>query len=127
MSLEILKTEAAPAAVGPYSQGIKAGNMVFTSGQLHINPETGVLIEGDIQDIARQCLDNVVEVLKAGGASLKDVVKVTVFVTDVEQFSKINEVYAEYFTEHKPARSLVQVAKLPMNGQVEIEAIAMVK
>lgn len=127
MSLEILKTDKAPAAVGPYSQGIKTGNMIFTSGQIHINPETGKLVEGDIKDIARQCLDNVVEVLKAGGATLEDVVKVTVFVTDVEKFGEINEVYAEYFSNHKPARSLVQVAKLPVNGQVEIEAIAVVK
>ncbi len=127
MSLEILKTETAPAAVGPYSQGIKAGNMVFTSGQLHINPETGELVEGDIKAITRQCLDNVVEVLKAGGATIEDVVKVSVFVNDIEKFGQINEVYAEYFSDHKPARSLVQVAKLPLNGQVEIEAIAVVK
>lgn len=126
MALEILQTENAPAAVGPYSQGVKAGNIVFSSGQLHINPETGKLVEGDIKDITKQCLENVKAVLAAGGATLEDVVKVTVFVTDIGQFSEINSVYAEYFSDHKPARSLFEVAKLPAGGQVEIEAIAVI-
>ena len=124
MSIEFIKTDKAPAAVGPYSQGTKIGNMIFTSGQLHIDPETSQLVEGDIKDLARLALNNVKEVLKAGGASIEDVVKVSVFVQDIDQFGAINEVYAEFFDEHKPARSLVEVAKLPLGGQIEIEAIA---
>lgn len=127
MSIEILSTEKAAPAVGQYSQGTKAGNMVFTSGQLHIDPETGEMIGGDIKDQARLALNNVKEVLKAGGANLEDVLKVTVFVQDIEQFADINEVYTEFFPTHKPARSLVEVARLPLGGQVEVEAVAFVK
>lgn len=127
MSLELLATDKAPAAVGPYSQGVKAGNLVFSSGQLPINPETKEMLTGDIQEQTRLSLENVKAVLAAGGASLEDVVKVTVFVTDIGKFSLINEVYGEYFSNHKPARSLVEVSKLPLNGEIEIEAIALVK
>lgn len=127
MSIEIIATDKAAPAVGQYSQGTKAGNMVFTSGQLHIDPKTGEMLEGDIKDQARLALNNVKEVLKAGGARLEDVVKVTVFVQDVDQFGKINEVYGEFFSTHKPARSLVEVARLPLGGQVEVEAIAVIK
>ncbi len=118
-------TEKAPAAVGPYSQGIDTGTMVFTSGQLPINPETGKLLDGDIQKQARQALNNIKAVLEASGSSLEKVVKVTVFVTDMENFSKINQVYAEFFSDHKPARSLVEVSRLPLNGEIEIEAVAL--
>lgn len=124
MSLELLKTDKAPAAVGPYSQGVKAGNMIFTSGQLAIDPETGKLLTGDIKAQARMSLENVKAVLESAGATMEDVVKVTVFVADIKQFSDINEVYGEYFSEHKPARCLVEVAKLPLGGEIEIEAIA---
>jgi 2-iminobutanoate/2-iminopropanoate deaminase len=124
MKLELLKTDKAPAAVGPYSQGVKAENIVFTSGQLPINPETGELLTGDIKAQARRSLENVKAVLEAAGASLEDVVKVSVFVADINQFSDINEVYGEFFSNHKPARSLVEVAKLPLGGEIEIEAIA---
>ena len=126
MSLELIATKKAPGAVGPYSQGVKAGNMIFTSGQLAIDPETGELLTGDIQKQARMSLENVKAVLAAGGATMEDVVKVTVFVEDVSKFSLINEVYAEYFSDHKPARSLVEVAKLPLNAEIEIEAIAVI-
>lgn len=126
MSLELIATKKAPGAVGPYSQGVKAGNMIFTSGQLAIDPETGELLTGDIQKQARMSLENVKAVLAAGGATIEDVVKVTVFVEDVSKFSLINEVYAEYFSDHKPARSLVEVAKLPLNAEIEIEAIAVI-
>lgn len=125
MAIEFVATEKAPAAVGPYSQGIKSGNMIFTSGQLHINPETGELLKGDIQAQTRQSLENVKAILKEAGASLEDVVKVTVFVTDIEKFSLVNEIYGEYFANHKPARSLVEVSRLPLGGEIEIEAIAM--
>lgn len=127
MSLELLATDKAPAAVGPYSQGVKTGNLVFSSGQLPIDPETKEMLTGDIQEQTRLSLENVKAVLAAGGASLEDVIKVTVFVTDISKFSLINEVYAEYFSNHKPARSLVEVSKLPLNGEIEIEAIALAK
>lgn len=126
MKLELLATNKAPGAVGPYSQGVKGGNMVFTSGQLPMFAETGELLTGDIQKETRLCLENVVAVLEAAGATLNDVVKCTVFVTDIGNFSLINEVYAEFFTEHKPARSLVEVSNLPKGADIEIEAIAIV-
>ena len=126
MILNLIATDKAPGAVGPYSQGVKAGNFIYTSGQLAIVPETGELIKGDIQKETRQCLDNVKAVLDEGGASFEDIVKVTVFVTDIKNFSLINEVYAEYFTNHKPARSLVEVSNLPKGGDIEIEAIAVI-
>lgn len=126
MSIEFIATDKAPAAVGPYSQGIKVGNVIYTSGQLHIDPKTGKLTEGDIQEQTRLCLENIKAVLNEAGASMENVVKVTVFVQDIEKFSLVNEVYAEYFSDHKPARSLVEVSKLPLGGQIEIEAVAVV-
>ncbi|MDY0234667.1 MAG: RidA family protein [Gudongella sp.] len=127
MKLDLIQTEKAPAAVGPYSQGVRADEFVFTSGQLPFVPETGELISDDIQKATRQALENVKAVLEEGGASLETVIKVTVFVKDMENFSLINEVYAEYFKNHKPARSLVEVARLPKDGVIEIEAIAVKK
>lgn len=127
MSIELLATKSAPGAVGPYSQGVKAGNMIFVSGQLPIVPETGKLLKGDIQEQAKRSLENIKAILEAGGASLEDVVKVNVSVVNIEQFSLINEVYSEYFSNHKPARALVEVSRLPLGGEIEIEAIAVVK
>jgi 2-iminobutanoate/2-iminopropanoate deaminase len=124
MKIEYLATEKAPAAVGPYSQGIKAGHFVYTSGQLPLDPKTGQLVQDDIQTATRVALENVKAVLAASGATLEDVVKVTVFVKDMNDFGKINEVYAEFFANHKPARSLVEVARLPKDGVIEIEAVA---
>lgn len=126
MTMHLISTEKAPAAVGPYSQGVKKGNVIYTSGQLPIVPETGELLKGNIKDVARQSLENVKAVLNEAGATLNDVVKVTVFVADMNNFAQINEVYAEYFTEHKPARSLVEVSRLPKDGDIEIEAIAII-
>lgn len=126
MALDVIATEKAPAAVGPYSQAIKAGNIIFTSGQLHINPENGELVKGDIKEQARQSLENVKAILEEGGARLEDVVKVTIFLTDISKFSAVNEVYAEYFSNHKPARSCVAVKELPLGGEIEIEAIAII-
>lgn len=125
MKIELLSTKEAPGAVGPYSQGTKCGNMIYTSGQLPIDPETGNLLTGDIQEQAKRSLENVKAVLKSAGATLEDVVKVNVYVTDIEKFSLINEVYAEYFSSHKPARALVEVSRLPLGGEIEIEAVAM--
>ncbi len=126
MELKSIFTEKAPKAIGPYSQAINAGNMVFTSGQLGINPETGNIVEGTIQDEARQSLNNLKAVLEAAGATLNNVVKTTVFIKDMNQFGLINEVYGEFFNEHKPARSCVEVARLPKDGNVEIEAVAII-
>ncbi|MTI66673.1 MAG: RidA family protein [Firmicutes bacterium] len=126
MKSEVISTDKAPKALGPYSQGIKKGNMIFTSGQLPINTETGELLKGDIKKETEFVLENLKEVLKEGGATLEDVVKVTVFIKDMDQFSKINEVYAKYFNKNKPARSCVEVARLPLDGNIEVEAMAIV-
>ena len=120
MTSRFLSTEKAPAAVGPYSQGVKAENIIFTSGQLPIDPATGELSKGDIQKETRLCLENVKAVLEAAHGSIEHLVKVTVFVTDINDFSKINEVYAEFFGDHKPARSLIQVAALPKGADLSL-------
>lgn len=124
MEKNIISTKKAPAAIGPYSQGIMAGNMIFTSGQLPMDPETGELVTKDIKSEARQSLTNLKAVLEEAGATLEDVVKVTVFIKDMNQFGDINEVYGEFFSNHKPARSCVEVARLPKDANVEIEAVA---
>ena len=123
----VIQTSNAPAAVGPYSQGIKAGNTIYVSGQLAFNPATGELYKGgDIREETRMCLMNVKAILEAGGASLKDVVKCTVYIKDMNKFGLINEAYAQVFQDTKPARACVEVARLPRDGQVEIDAIAVV-
>ena len=122
---QVLHTEKAPAAIGPYAQGWKVGDMVYTSGQLGIDMETGKLAEG-VEAQARASMRNVGEILKAAGASY-DVVKTTIFVKDLADFKTVNTVYAEFFDGVYPARSCVQVAALPMGGLVEIEAVAMVE
>ncbi len=120
----ILSTEKAPAAIGPYSQGIAAGQMVFTSGQLPIDPATGAFAGNTIEEQTRQSLKNVEAVLEAAGCSMKDVVKTTVFLKDMNDFAAMNGVYQEFFPDNCPARSAVEVARLPKDGLVEIEAIA---
>ncbi len=127
MAIKVVSTEKAPQAIGPYSQGIIAGDMVYTSGQLGIDPSNGEIVSSSIQEEARQSLKNVEAVLKEAGAVLSDVIKTTVFVKDLNQFVEINEVYSEFFSEHKPARSCVEVARLPKDGNIEIEAIAVKK
>ncbi|WZL71560.1 RidA family protein [Clostridiaceae bacterium 35-E11] len=127
MEKKVVQTNKAPAAIGPYSQGIQVGNLVFTSGQMPVNTATGELVTGDIQAEARQCLENVAAILEEAGTSMDNAVKLTVFIKDMDQFSKINEVYAEYFPNDKPARSCVEVARLPKDVNVEIEAIAIIK
>lgn len=126
MNKECIATTGAPAAIGPYSQGVRTGQMVFASGQLPINPETGELV-ADIKAATRQSLENVKAILEAGGASLAGVVKTTVFLRDMNDFVAMNEVYATYFPENPPARAAVQVARLPKDAIVEIEAIAVVE
>ena len=121
-----IKTNGAPAAIGPYSQGIKASNLIFTSGQTPLVPGTMELIDGSVEEATARCLDNIMAVLEAGGASMDDVVKCVVFLTDMNDFAAMNGVYASYFGETAPARSCVQVAGLPKGARVEIEAIAAV-
>jgi len=116
-------TEKAPAAIGPYSQGIKAGGMVFVSGQIPVNPATGELLT-DIAAATRQSLSNLLAVLQAAGCSMDQVVKTTVFLSDLKNFTAMNDVYSEFFTVNPPARSTVEVAGLPKGAVVEIEAIA---
>lgn len=124
VSKEIISTDKAPAAIGPYSQAVKIGNFVFTSGQIPIVPESGKILEGDVQAQTRQVLENLKEVLKAAGTSLDKVVKTTVFIKDMNSFGAVNEIYAQFFTQNYPARSCVEVARLPKDVLVEIEAIA---
>lgn len=122
---KVIETPDAPPAIGPYSQGMRFGNLVFTSGQLPIDPETGEVSE-DTKQQAHQCLKNLKAVLEAAGSSMSRVKKVTVFVRDMDEFSNINEVYKQYFKVPFPARSLVEVARLPKDVKVEIEALATV-
>lgn len=120
---EVVETDAAPDAVGPYSQAIATEDMVYTAGQIGLTPD-GVMVDGTVQDEARQCLENLDAVLDAAGSSLQDAVKVTVFLADMDDYSAVNEVYSEFFTEEAPARSAVEVAQLPKGANVEIEAVA---
>lgn len=122
---EIIKTERAPKAIGPYSAGVITNCYIFTAGQLGIIPETGNVIEGGIENETRQSLKNIEQILKAAGSSLPLVVKTTVFMRDMTEFGQMNNVYAEFFKENPPARSTVQVAALPKGAAVEIEAIAL--
>ena len=124
MSKTAIHTEQAPAAIGPYSQGIKAGNTVYVSGQIPIAPATGEFAGEDIAAQTRQSLTNIREILKAGGADMSHVVKTTVLLKDIADFAAMNEVYAEFFTEPYPARAAFQAAALPKGALVEIEAIA---
>lgn len=124
--MEIVSTENAPGAIGPYSQAVKTGNMVFCSGQIPIDPETGVFVSNEIGDQTEQVLKNLGAVLEAAGSSLNSVVKTTVFLLDMNDFAAMNEVYAKYFSENKPARATVQAARLPRDARVEIDCIAVV-
>lgn len=126
MTKEIVSTEKAPAAIGPYSQAVKYGNIVFTSGALGVDPKTGAFPEGGIQVQAKQCLENLKTVLEASGSRLGNVLKTTVFIKDMNDFPKINEVYGQYFTKEQPGRSCVEVARLPKDALIEIEAIAFI-
>ena len=123
----VIETLDAPQAIGTYSQGIKSGNLVFTSGQIPLSPETGELINGDFKSEISQVLTNLNGVLKSGGSSLKKAIKLTVFLTDLSYFPQVNEVFKEYFPENPPARSAVQVSALPMNARIEIEAVGSVE
>ncbi|MCF8057391.1 MAG: RidA family protein [Desulfocapsa sp.] len=127
MSRKIIQTDKAPGAVGPYSQGTRTEELLFTAGQIPLDPTTGKLVEGGIQEQTRQSLKNLQAVLEAGGAGLETVMKSTVFLQDMGEFSLMNEVYGEFFVDNPPARSVVEVAALPLGVRVEIEAIALIK
>ncbi len=122
----VVHTDSAPKAIGPYSQAIRAGRLLFASGQIPLVPSTGELLTGDIREQTHQVLRNLAAVLEASGASLSTVVKTTVFLADMGEFAAMNEVYAEHFGDHRPARSTVQAGGLPRNVSVEIDAIALV-
>jgi 2-iminobutanoate/2-iminopropanoate deaminase len=122
---QIIATEHAPQAIGPYSQAVLAGGFVFASGQIPIDPETGQFVEGGIAEQTEQVLRNVSNLLKAAGTSLARVVKTTVFLADMNDFAAMNDVYARFFGEQPPARSTVQAARLPRDARVEIEVVAL--
>ena len=122
--MKLISTKKAPAAIGPYSQAIKVGNLVYTSGQIPIDPATGAFVEGGIKEQTRQSLTNVKAILEEAGLSMSKVVKTTVFMADMNDFADMNAVYAEFFTESYPARSAVAVKTLPKGALVEIEVIA---
>lgn len=123
MEKEIISSKNAPGAIGPYSQGVKIGNFIFTSGQLPLDPDTGELID-DAGKATERAIKNVKAILEAAGSSLDKVVKTVIYLRDINDFAVVNEVYAQYFTVNQPARSCVQVAELPKNGILEIEVIA---
>lgn len=124
MSKQILSTQNAPAAIGPYSQAVKVGNLIFTSGQLPINPQSGELV-ADIEGATKQSLENVKAILESAGSSMSNIVKTVVFLRSMDDFAAMNTVYATYFPNNPPARSAVQVARLPKEAIVEIEAVAL--
>ncbi|MBE3580544.1 MAG: RidA family protein [Thermoanaerobacteraceae bacterium] len=126
MDKTVINTDRAPAAIGPYSQAIKVGNLIFTSGQIPLDPATGQIVPGGVAEQAERVLENLKAVLAAAGAGLDQVVKTTVYIKDMEDFGVVNEVYGRYFTKEPPARSCVEVARLPKDVLVEIEAIAVV-
>lgn len=126
MTTKKVLTDQAPAPIGPYSQAIIAGGLVYTAGQIPLDPATKNLVEGDIRVQTEQALKNVEAILKAAGTSMKSVVKTTVFLKDMGEFAQMNEVYARFFSDSAPARSTVEVARLPKDVKVEIEAIAVV-
>ena len=124
--METVSTENAPGAIGPYSQAVKTGNMVFCSGQIPIDPATGEFVSNDVAEQTEQVLKNLIAVLEAAGTNLNNVVKTTVFLADMNDFTAMNEVYSKFFSQNKPARATVQAARLPKDARVEIECIAVI-
>ena len=121
---KIISTSEAPAAVGPYSQAVRAGSTVYCAGQIPLDPKTGQIVSEEIVEQTRRVLDNIAAVLRSEGLSFENIVKTTIFLTDLRDFQTVNEIYASYFTKEPPARSTVQVAALPKNARIEIEVIA---
>ena len=125
MKKEIISTKSAPVPVGPYSQAVKVGEFIYVSGQVSMDSSTGKLVGASIEDQTRQCLENIKAILEVAGSSIDSVVKVSVFIKDMDEFQEMNKIYGQYFTKNFPARSCVQVAKLPLDVKVEIEVIAL--
>ena len=123
MPKEIISTDDAPQAIGPYSQAVKTGNLIFISGQIPLDPKTGDIVDGSIEDQANQVLDNIKSICEAAGHGLEDIVKITIFLTDLGNFATVNEVMKNYFKEPYPARATVEISGLPLGVNVEIEAI----
>jgi len=123
---KVIQTDKAPKAIGPYSQAIQAGNLLFVSGQIPLDPKTGELVKGDIGQQTKQVLENIRGILESQELRMEDVIKVTIFLKDIENFARVNEVYSIYFPFTPPARSTVEVARLPRDVEIEIEAIALV-
>jgi 2-iminobutanoate/2-iminopropanoate deaminase len=126
MPIQIIQTDQAPAAIGPYSQAVKTGNLLFISGQLPIDPTTGTIVPGDIQAQTRQALNNVKAIVTAAGGSMASIVKTTVFLADMDDFPKVNETYGAFFSGGYPARACIEVSRLPKDAAVEVEAVALI-
>ncbi len=126
MQKEVISTDKSPEAIGPYSQAVRFGNLMFISGQIPINPEIGEIASGNIKNQAEQVLENLKNILEAGGSSLQKVLRTTIYLTDIEDYTIVNETYAQYFESHPPARSTVQVSRLPKDVLIEIDAIAFI-
>jgi len=126
MEKRVIQTERAPKAIGPYSQAIQAGGFLFLSGQVPLDPKTGELVKGDIGQQTKQVLENIEGVLESQNLGMEDVVKATIFLKNIENFNQVNEVYSSYFPTSPPARSTVEVARLPRDAEIEIEAIALI-
>lgn len=126
MPKEFIFSENAPEPIGPYCQAVKVKDMLFLSGQLPINPKTNEMVEGGIQNQIRQIIENITAVLTAAGGSIADIVKTTIFITDMQEFGEINKIYSEYFNASIPARSCVEVSNLPKQASIEMEAIAII-
>jgi 2-iminobutanoate/2-iminopropanoate deaminase len=126
MSKKVIHTDKAPKAIGPYSQAIQAGNFLFLSGQIPLDPKTGELVKGDIGQQTQRVLENIKGILESQKLGMENVVKVTIFLKDLGNFDQVNEVYATYFPSSPPARSTVEVSKLPRNAEIEMEAIAVI-
>ncbi len=124
MKKRIIQTDQAPAAIGPYSQAIRVGDFLYTSGQIALDPQSGEFLSGEIEQETERTIENISAILIAGGLSLENVIKTTVYLTDLSHFTRMNHIYEKYFSGNKPARACVQVAALPKGAKVEIEAIA---
>jgi 2-iminobutanoate/2-iminopropanoate deaminase len=124
MKKSIIKTDKAPSAIGPYEQGILMGDFLFTSGQIALDPATGQMVQGEVELETERVLNNIEAILKAAGMSMNNVLKTTVYMTDLAQFTRMNQVYEKFFSENKPARATVQVAGLPKGAKVEIDVVA---
>ncbi|MGR3292400.1 MAG: RidA family protein [Candidatus Scalindua sp.] len=124
MQKNIISTNKAPQAIGPYSQAVRFNNLLFISGQIPIEPKSGEIVKGNIKEQTKQILENLNGILTAGGSSLNNVLRTTIFLTNLEDYTDVNEMYAQFFDKSMPARSTVQVSRLPMDVQIEIDAIA---